>query len=487
MPVVWLAADVLLAAVAASAVLIGVTGGTTLVVHDVTVRLHSTGNLLGAWSLIAAARCLLGPRRGFLGVPAWTPIALDRQARTFLPGLRSWLTPERALRLAGAVVLAATAVKVTNAVLHPGFFSGDDVEIHEMTLGTALGKDWPVWHLRSPFYPMVFIYPIQRLLIATGTSDVGTLVIAGRMVGVALSGLAALLLFAGANRRHGPAIALTACAFFALSRLQIDFGSTELPRPVATLFVIAAYLALLRPGPRRAAVAGVALGVAACMRFSEAAFIIPAVLQLGIERRARDLMVLLAAATASAIGIQGVSDALYWGEPFQSARAIVSYTLIERQSSRGYESVLHYVVHPTSWSNLVILTLAAIGWRRDWRAALWFALPVLLLSVLPHKEPRYLIPVGPFLALVAAQGLWRAVEDLDPRVSPARASGTRSFPLALGLVAALALAAIFEVDGYHVRRSDHEVERARDVGPAALRGVPGEDLWRFGGRLYLDR
>ena len=64
--------------------------------------------------------------------------------------------------------MVASAIRVANVFTHFGFVTGDDVEIHEMTLGVALGKAWPVWDLRNAFYPMTFIFPVQRALVELG-------------------------------------------------------------------------------------------------------------------------------------------------------------------------------------------------------------------------------------------------------------------------------------------------------------------------------
>ena len=78
------------------------------------------------------------------------------------------------------LIVVITVVKLANAALYPGFFSGDDVEIHEMTFARLFGWNWTAWDLRNAFYPMVFIYPIQALLAGMGIDDTATLVFAGR-------------------------------------------------------------------------------------------------------------------------------------------------------------------------------------------------------------------------------------------------------------------------------------------------------------------
>src|SRR5207342_3233171 len=94
-------------------------------------------------------------------------------------------------------------IRVFLAWASPGFFSGDDVEIHEMTLGTLLGKPWSVWALRCPFFPMTFVYPAQWLALQLGLSSAGGLVLAGRTV-VALVSTGAIPLVWCVARRLAP-------------------------------------------------------------------------------------------------------------------------------------------------------------------------------------------------------------------------------------------------------------------------------------------
>lgn len=67
----------------------------------------------------------------------------------------------RAAMFVTAVGVFSLAARLLNASSSYGFFSGDDVEIHEMTFAALFHLDWPIWELRSPFYPMLFIYPVQ--------------------------------------------------------------------------------------------------------------------------------------------------------------------------------------------------------------------------------------------------------------------------------------------------------------------------------------
>ena len=104
--------------------------------------------------------------------------------------------------------------------MHPGFATGDDVEIHEMTLRTLLGKDWPIWDLRSAFYPFTVVYPAQALAHLFG-ADVQALVVAGRAT-VALASTAAVwLTWVAAKPMLGEGLAAIAAALVAISKLHL--------------------------------------------------------------------------------------------------------------------------------------------------------------------------------------------------------------------------------------------------------------------------
>ena len=65
-----------------------------------------------------------------------------------------------------------------------------------------------------------------------------------------------------AARRLAPAdprLAALAVLFLVINKLQMSFGSSELPRPVSTVFVVASFLVLLRGQLLASAAAGALL------------------------------------------------------------------------------------------------------------------------------------------------------------------------------------------------------------------------------------
>jgi hypothetical protein len=99
---------------------------------------------------------------------------------------------------------------------------------------------------------------------------------------------------------------------------------------------------------------------------------------------------------------------------------------------------------------------------------------------MPHKESRYLIPVVPFIALLA-------VSELRRVLSPFATGGeVRPVWLPVALIAALALGTLHDIGHWRLPRSNGDVRLAADLSaahPAQTYAI--EQAWRMGGRLYF--
>ena len=99
-----------------------------------------------------------------------------------------------------------------------------------------------------------------------------------------------------------------------------------------------------------------------------------------------------------------------------------------------------------------------------------------------HKETRYAIPSIPFWALAAAPTLrsWIARGE-------ARAPGPWRVRLgALGIVLLVGAAVAYDAGKYRFVRSEAAVRLGWAVGAIGRDRDCAEQLWRFGGHLYLD-
>ena len=164
--------DVLLIATASIAIVILVTGGTSFESHGLVVRAARARNPLWAFFVLALLRCGLGTDVAFLArwpMEPWARAA-GRACERLESGL-SGLSGAHARRVVLVILLSSGLMKTWNAYHYYGFDYGDDVEIHVMTFSKLQGQDLGVWNLRSPIYPLVFIYPIQRALMAAGVEE----------------------------------------------------------------------------------------------------------------------------------------------------------------------------------------------------------------------------------------------------------------------------------------------------------------------------
>jgi hypothetical protein len=315
-----------------------------------------------------------------------------------------------------------------------------------------------------------------------------------------------LLVYRIASGELGPPSGLLAAGFFAISKSNLTFGSTELPRPIATTFILCALL-LARVGITRythLALSAVAAAAGMAMRFTEGVFIIPFWGYLAARRQYLRAFAASAAALVLVVTIIGVTDYAYWGRPFHSLASLHTHTFESRHASDWYEPPLFYVAGYHRWTDLFTIAFALFGllFRRRWDLAAWVVVPVALLSCLPHKEVRYVIPVVPFLSILAGAGLWEALRwathgsagsfenplaGAKVEAHPAGKAGPR--PNRTLLVAFCVAGAVLpELGGFRFHRTEAAVDLARHIAAQPnVEGAVVRDLWKAGGRIYLSR
>lgn len=469
--------DVLIAVIVAVIGWIITTGGGVAVIAGQRISVAGVDNPLIGLTLLGAIRYALLHRVPLFGRPSssLTDVEAGTAARvTRLRESLDTLTVASAIRPVLMAVAAATLIKALLAWANPGFFSGDDVEIHEMSLRMLWKTDWSIWDLRNPFFPIGVIFPFQKLFAAAGAGSAATLIFAGRLPVVLLSSITVWLLWCAGRRIWPQALgwAAVAALMFAVARLHIAFGSSELPRPVATALVVGAFVLLQDPRLVRVLLAGVLLGTAASFRFSEAVFIAPVVLTLVLGRRWIAAVAVVVVTALTGLAIVGLTDAWYWGDAFHSLKAAFDYTIVQKLSSRGYQGPLWYALHAFDWVSpalLVLALLAAIKAPR--RDDVWVWIPLVVFSCLPHKEARYVIPVIPFVCLMAARGLQLAARDWRPIL----------------VAALLTIGGLHDAGHWRLPRSNGDTRFARVASgvlpPESV--VAAEQAWRLGGRIYL--
>ena len=164
---------------------------------------------------------------------------------------------------------------------------------------------------------------------------------------------------------------------------------------------------------------------------------------------------------------------------FSSVHNIVEFTIVQKASSRGFEPAAHYLLSAPSWTDPFMLLLIGYGWRKaPLPLRVWAVIPVVVLSLFPHKEERYLLPVLPFLVLIAGTGAWQLLS---------RARANPESRRALWAVFVLCGALLLEMEGFRFRRSEAAIDVARFLAtrPGVHSVAMEEGTTTSGATLYL--
>jgi hypothetical protein len=383
--------------------------------------------------------------------------------------------------------VAVAALQLWFAHRYFGFVTGDDLEILSEAFRVVTGYHYQAWNVRNEFIPQWVVAPPIWIATKLGVHDVATLIVIATLPFIAAYVVTIWLVYRLALRWSGnDTAALVAALLYALHWIPLAFGSTVYPRTIATLCIVGAALlvdewragaAPVRTGGGACPpfIAGLLAGVAFADRFSEIVFLVPLLL---IARRR---LALLAGAAVSIALTAGVHDWIVWGAPFSSLRNFAHLTIVEPDfaSRIKYQSPVWYFEYLPRWCALTLLPLL---WRarREWRPLAFIAIPLIALSLIRHKEVRYVQGIIPFLAIAAACGAAAlGGAEMDRR------RGRRRQMITISLLAASII-----WDGYGIkalaRKSMPAVMAARALAANPnIRTVAVSQIWAYGGWLYF--
>ncbi len=374
------------------------------------------------------------------------------------------------LRRVVILAILSTAVRVWLAHHYYGFETGDDVEIAQEAFRAALGLDYAPWNIRNLFVSNALVAPLLQIASLFGVTDPFALATLARYPFILFAGVNVLLVYFLGRQWFSEEAGFLAAALYSIHWLPLVFGSSLYPRIPGTTFLLLAALAGHFP-------AGWLASLAFAMRYSEIVFLLPLLFrsaaagpplsyQSGDWRRRTPKLV-----GGFALGVLlfvGLYDWLSWGRPFASLIEFARYTLIARESSSlvkaqppwWYIAALPQWLAPPLWPFL---------WREKKKALAFIVLPVIALSLIHHKELRYLQAVIPFAMILAAAGAlawWK--------------EGRRKLVIVLLILALpLQLARIRSIE----KRTMAAVDAARSMQSANRVALSQE--WAYGGRLFL--
>ncbi len=139
----------------------------------------------------------------------------------------------------------------------------------------------------------------------------------------------------------------------------------------------------------------------------------------------------------------GAVDWATWGKPFHSIIEHIKYNFIEGGASDHGKSPTLFYLSVAVWARLgplapIVVAVALAGLRKTWPLLLTAALPLALLTTVPHKEERFLMNQWPLFAALLGVGLVTLVALVERRRA-SRAGPLLGLALALGVLVSNAL------------------------------------------------
>src|SRR5262249_25437921 len=156
-----LAMDLLILSLLTLSLVIFWSGGFVLSIQGHEILAQRARNPMIYLFALSALRFLLAPNTPFLLIPSSKPNRLFSFASRVNLSLHSWLdglTADRAKKAVFWALVGSLVLKTANDWFYYGFTYGDSVEIHAMTFSVLWHRDLEVWNLRSPFYPILFVF-----------------------------------------------------------------------------------------------------------------------------------------------------------------------------------------------------------------------------------------------------------------------------------------------------------------------------------------
>jgi hypothetical protein len=242
----------------------------------------------------------------------------------------------------------------------------------------------------------------------------------GRFVTL-LMGIATVLALYLAVRREGTAMALFAAFLLAVCPLHIvnsGYATVDVP---ATFFIVTAFWLALwgagRPDAKRGALVGLAVGLAAATKYNAGLFIIPALLSPLVAHPATWRWRWLAAGIGGAALGFAIGCPFFWtkeflrGVLFEARHAQIGGTFAFVGTGSGW--VYHLTHGLPVGLGYPLLAAAALGviaaLRLPSRASrlslAWAVLYLLVIGFSKERFIRYLVPLTPFLCVLAASAV----------------------------------------------------------------------------------
>lgn len=287
----------------------------------------------------------------------------------------------------------------------------------------------------------------------------------GRLgAGVIPGTLAVLVAFWLGRRLFGEGVGLLAAALLAVFPGAVEVSQYNKPDALLVLTSAVSVLVTLQylaeGGKRRALFAGLAIGITVGAKYNGALVLVPFVLAVVLRHRSRSLVQpdLYVAAAGTILGFVAVCPYFLAELPRfidQVADGIYTYGYAGREGAEGvnnwYLHASYTVRYGAGWASLVagLVGLGLALYRLDARLAVFVTFPILYYSFYGAQRinfPGNLIPVYPFLAVLAGYAVFEAASSMARWIHRQTSRLAAARVKALGVAGLMALLIWFPVN-----------------------------------------
>jgi phosphatidylinositol glycan class B len=332
-----------------------------------------------------------------------------------------------------AVLLAGLALRAGLAIAYPSVYHPDEVfQTLEPAHHLATGWGFVTWEWRDGIRSWLLPGVLAGLMSLAGGRDAepeAYLALIAIVFSLASLSIVAVAAAAGRRLAGTPGLAIAGAAAAVWYEL-VYFGPKTLTEAVAAdVLVVAVYLATVvaaddMPASRRRrllALLGFLMALIFWLRFHLAPAL-PFIAVWACRAQVRDRWLPLIAGTAIPLSALGMTDWLTWGTPFQSVWKNFWVNIVEDCSSGFGTSPFHdYVIEQAGiwrWATIPIVAATCVGARRLPLFAFVAAVIIASMSVVPHKELRFIFPAVALVIVLAGVGTAIVIEHWRPQSWP---------------------------------------------------------------------
>lgn len=322
----------------------------------------------------------------------------------------------RSAPLLALILLAALVLRVATAILLPSVAHPDETfQYLEQANRLAGGRGLVPWEFvygaRSWIIPGL-LWPLAALSHAISRApELYTGLVAAVMICASLTSVASAYVL---GRAHGRVSAALAGLITAIWPENVFFAPHVLADTLSAASLIGALALCVRPGRRRAVVAGLLFGITVALRIQLAPAVVVAATWALTSRFWRDKFV-FGLALAVPFLASGVVDWITWGAPFYSTVVNFAANAGGVADSFGVAPWYYYPgVEISMWGLAAPLVLgtALLGARRAPLLGAVVAIVMLTFTAVPHKEYRFIYPALPILCCLCGIGAAHLLADL---------------------------------------------------------------------------